>query len=119
MHSSPSPFLSIHNQSLYALQTLLHRLIHNVDIQLLHHPNHYAQALEEPVYGNAQHAVRCCGVVDNQDILFLLLVRASEAESAAYEGREFGIDGERALCGGGIVVRWEGDFELAVQVNEM
>lgn len=37
-----------------------------------------------------------------------------ELEGAAHEGREFGVDGERARGGGGEVGGWEGDAEGSV-----
>ena len=47
-----------------------------------------------------------------------IVVGVGDGEGAANEGRELGVDGEGAGCGGREVCGWEGQGEGAVGVSE-
>jgi hypothetical protein len=70
-------------QPLHTLKTLRDRIIQDIDIQILHNTNNHADALEEPIDSDAQHAVGSCSVVHLQDILLLV---SGEGKRPAYQG---------------------------------
>ena len=86
--------------TLHTLQIFQSFLVQHIHIQLFHDLDDDIERLEEAVYGNAQHAVRCRFVLSLQDRLLLvthgIFARSiDEREGATDEWRELFIDCQR------------------------